>query len=140
MAAAGSDAAAATLLSQALAEYARIFPAETTTVIGAQILEKWVPTLPEVRCLHLTDEQARAHHKQCGRLLYVHSFRTVTPEVVAVAVAAGNRCMVSGLDFQIRLLESGWQLEIGRLETVPGGFVRRLPGGFTSGGAHCGCG
>ena len=52
-AATGSDDAAAAIVSHALAEYSRIFPDETTTVIGAQVPEKWLPTIPEVRYLRV---------------------------------------------------------------------------------------
>jgi hypothetical protein len=126
---AGSDDAAAAILSQALAEYIRIFPSETTTVIGAQIPERWLPTHPELRYLRLTDEQARAHLQQCGRVLYVQSFSAITPERITITVAAGNRCNVSGLDFPFRRLELRWRLD-----------TQGARGGFSSGMSHCGCG
>jgi len=122
-----TEAAASSIVSQALAEHVRIFPRKTTTVIGAQIPEDWLPVIPGVRFLRLEDDAARAHLQECGRILYVNLFR-LTDDVATIAVAEGNSCSSSGLDFQFRRLADGWHL-----------VTDGVQGGFGGGASGCAC-
>jgi hypothetical protein len=123
-----TEAAARSIVSQALAEHVRSFPNKTTTVIGAQIPENWLPAIPGVQFLRLTDDAARAHLQRCDRILWVKSFRLLTDELATVAVAEGNSCSDSGLDLRFRRLADGWHLN-----------TDGVPGGFASGTSECSC-
>jgi hypothetical protein len=124
----GDDSAAATIVSEALTYYLHVFPNKAVTLIGAQISENWLPKLPGVRFIRLTDDAARAHLQQCGRLLFVNSFKLLTSDAATIAIAEGNRCTVGGSDLRFNRSADGWHLETGV-----------LPGGFVSGGSDCPC-
>jgi hypothetical protein len=64
-----TERAAASIVSQALTDYLRTFPNTTTTVIGAQLPDDWLPTIPGTQFVRLTDDATRAHLQQCGMLL-----------------------------------------------------------------------
>jgi hypothetical protein len=123
-----TESAARSIVSQALAEHVRSFPHKTTTVIGAQIPENWLPAIPGVEFLRLADDAARAHLQQCGRILYINSFRLLTDELATVAVAEGNSCSNSGLDLRFRRVADDWRLE-----------TDGVPGGFAGGTSECAC-
>jgi hypothetical protein len=106
-----TERAAASIVSQALAEYLAVFPNTTTTVIGAQLPDDWLPTIPGRQLVRLTDDAARAHLQQCGTLLWVHSFSLETNDVANVAIAQSNRCSISGSYFRFRRSGDGWQSE-----------------------------
>ena len=122
-----TEAAASSIVSQALAEYVRIFPDKSTTLIGAQIPENWLPAIPGVRFLRLADDAARAYLQQCGRILYVHLFR-LTDDLATISVADGNICGDSGLDFRFRRLADDWHL-----------VTDGVGGGFAGGSSECAC-
>ena len=77
-------------------------------------------------CL-LTDDEARAHLQQCGRLLFIGSMNR-SGDMVRIAVAEGTRCAKSGVDLQFQRSADGWQSETGE-----GG----LSGLFLSSSHHC---
>ena len=116
-----TEEAAASIVSQG-SRHVRTFPNKTTTVIGAQIPENWCHRFQGYAFRRLTDDAARAHLQQCGRLLFVNSFSLVTNELASVAIEEGNRCGGSGLDYRFRRSKDGWQLETDGLH---GGFGRR---------------
>src|SRR5215813_8883209 len=113
------EAAASSIVSQALAEYVRTFPNKSTTLIGAQVPANWLPAIPGVRFLRLADDAARAHLQECGRILFVHLF-TLTDDLATITVADGNICSDSGLNFRFRRLADGWHLVT---DGVGGGFA-----------------
>lgn len=125
--AAGNDNSATSLVSQALAEHIRIFPDKTTTVIGAQISEDWLPAIDGVHFQRLNDDAARSHLQQCGRVIFIQSLQ-LNADFATVAVAEGNRCSDSGLNLQFRHAAAGWRLERDGVH-----------GGFASGQGECGC-
>lgn len=115
-------------MSQALTNYIRVFPKTTTTVIGVQIPEPWLPTIPGVRFVRLTNDAARTHLQQCGRLLFINAFNARTSDAVTITIADASRCSMTGLDLRFERSADGWHL---KTDGVPGGVV--------SGKTDCGC-
>jgi hypothetical protein len=124
----GSESEAGAIVSRALLYGIRGFATKTTTVIGAQIPEKWLPVIPGVQIVRLSDNDARAHFQQCGRLLFVNSFTRAESDVVVIDVAEGNKCQIGGWSLRFNRRADGWRL-------VRDG----IPGGFGSGAGDCGC-
>jgi hypothetical protein len=125
---AGSESAAGAIVSTALGEFVRMNPTKTTTVIAAQIRENWLPGIPGVQFIRLSDDDARAHFQRCGKLLFVNSFLRASDDVVQISVAEGNRCDFSGLDFRFARTADHWLRD-----------DSRVGGGFASGSSDCGC-
>ena len=122
----GTDSAAAAIVSQALAYHVQMSPNKTTSVIGSQIPEHWLPSIPEVRFARLTDDEARTHLQQCSKLRFVSYFKLVTPDVATMSVGEVGQCFRSVLDLHFKRSADGWHLETGF-------------GGGGSGGGHCAC-
>ena len=125
---AGGESAAGAIVSTALGEFVRINATKTTTVIGAQIRENWLPVIPGVQFIRLSDNDARAHFQRCGKLLFVNSFLRASEDVVQISIAEGNRCTFSGLDFRFARTADHWLPD----ESGHGG-------GFASASGDCGC-
>ena len=123
-----TEAAAAAIVSQALAYFVRGFPNKTTTLVASQIPESWIPVVPGVKFIRLTDDAARAHLQQCGRLLFVDSFGPLGGDAVAIAIAEGGQCATSGVALRFRRLSDGWHQDT---EGPQGGFGSRM--------SHCPC-
>ena len=120
--------AAAAIVSESLAHHVRVFPNKTTTVIGTQIPEHWLPASPVKGFRRLTDDAARAHLQECGRLLFVNSFTLSPSDVVTIDIAEGSRCSISGLTLRFNRSADGWRLDL-----------TGLGGGFASATSHCPC-
>jgi len=118
-----TEAAASSIVSQALAERLRIFPNNTTTVIAAQIPENWLPAIPGVQFRRLTDDAAREHLQQCGRILYVRSFGLLTDKLATIVVEEGNACSGFGQELRFRRVADGWHLETDFFGSVLGGVT-----------------
>jgi len=124
---AGGESAAGAIVSTALDEFVRTSPTKTTTVIGAQIRKNWLPVIPGVQFIRISDDDARAHFQRCGKLLFVNSFLRSSDDVVQISIAEGNRCMFSGLGFRFARTADHWRRDESGIE-----------GGFVS-GSDCGC-
>jgi hypothetical protein len=123
-----AESAAASVVAQALVEWVRIFPKTSTTLIASQLPEHWLPAIPGVQFVRLSNDAARVHLQKCGKLLFVQSFKSTPSGQAALAMAEGTRCTMHGLAMQFRRSQDGWHL-------VTGG----LHGGFASTKGHCGC-
>ena len=110
---AGSEPAAATTVSAAIRDFIRIMPTKTASVVAAQIPEKWLPASLDVQFVRLSDEAARAHFQQCGRLLFVRSTERPSSDGLVISVAEGNKCHSTTLRFRFSLTTDGWRLEPG---------------------------
>jgi hypothetical protein len=130
----GDETTAVAIVSQALAETFWWRPNMTPTVIGSQIPAGWLPLIPNVTFVRLTDDEVRAHLQQCGRLLFINSLNR-SGDVVSIAVAEGTRCVDSGLDLRFHRSADRWQSE-----TAPdvNGNIG-LPGGFAGLTGGCSC-
>jgi hypothetical protein len=98
-------------VSEALAYHLSVFPNTTTTVIGLQIPEHWLPLIPNVRFDRLSEDAARAHFQQCGKLLFVNSFTLLTNDLATIAIWEGNQCQGGGLDVRFIRSADGWRRE-----------------------------
>ena len=91
--------------------------AKTTTVIAAQIPERWLPVIPGVRFTRLAEEAERElFDKQSGSLLVVHEIRKRTADAVEISIAERRKCQYSGLDMRFTRSKNSWRLDGG-----PGG-------------------
>jgi len=115
---AGTEETAASLVSQSVAEYVRIKPSTTIMVVGAQIPAKWLPAIRGVRFLRLSDDEARTHLEQCGRLLFINRFGLGTSDRATVEIGEGGDCTQSGFDLRFHRSPDGWHLD----DEVHGGF------------------
>ena len=86
----GSDPAAATTVSAAIRDFISILPTKTASVVAAQIPEKWLPASADSQFVRLSDEAARAHFQQCGRLLFVRSIERLSSDGLVISIAEGN--------------------------------------------------
>ena len=127
MAAAGGDSAAAAVVSAAVSGFLRSRPQSTITIIAEQIPAEWLPAIPGVEWVRLSDGAARTHAQQCGTFMFVSSFRRPTPDVAVVTVEQGNKCQSIGRNFHFRLTASGWAADDG------------VVGGVVGGRTDCGC-
>ena len=123
-----TDAAAAAIVSEGLAHFLSVFPDKSKAVIGAQIPENWLPETPGVQFTRLTDDAARAHLEQCGRLLFVNSLQSAR-DTATIAIAEGNRCSVGGMDVRFIRSPNGWRRDTGGV----------AGGSFHGATAHCQC-
>jgi hypothetical protein len=129
----GTEAAASTIVSQALASRFRYpFSKKATTVVASQIPEAWLPAISGVRFQRLTNEAAREHLQHCGWVLYVHAFTLPDADTVNITVAERNRCGASGIDLRFKHSGDGWQQD-------PTGDPSGVGGGFESVTGHCAC-
>jgi len=123
-----SESAAGDIVSKALAYRFRVSPHKTTTVLGAQIPEHWLPIIPDVRFVRLSDDAARAHDQQCGRLLFIGSLTRMASDVVEISVEEGTWCDSGGTVLRFNRTAVGWRLE-----------ENRIHGGFAGGVSGCTC-
>jgi hypothetical protein len=126
---AASESTAATLVAQALAEWMRLHPNTTTPLIASQIPEQWLPTIPGVQFVRLSDDAARVHLQECGKLLFVHSLKLTAIEQATVGLADGTPCSVQGMFLRFQRLRDGWHF-----------VTEGVDGGFVSVTGHCQCG
>jgi len=122
-----TDAAAATIVSQALAYFVRVFPDTTTTLIASQIPPNWVPEIPGVQFIRLTDDAARTHLQECGRLLFVNSFGPPTSDAIAIHIAEGSRCTTSGLMLRFNRSANGWHRDADGIQGSSVGGTNHCP-------------
>ena len=123
-----SESEAGVVVSRALLYAIRSFPNKTTAVLAGQIPEKWLPVIPDVQFVRLSDDAAKTHFQQCGRLLFVNSFKRATNDIVAIDIAEGNKCQWIGSSLRFNRTAEGWR------EIDDG-----VPGGFASAGSDCDC-
>jgi hypothetical protein len=124
----GGESQARAVVSRALREEIRSLPGKTLTVIGAQIPEEWFPAIPGITFVRLSDDKARTHLQECGRLVFVYSLTRTTTNVADVAVAEGNACSLAGQHLRFTRSVNGWRFE-----------HRRDRNSWSEGGSHCGC-
>jgi hypothetical protein len=120
----GNEVDAAAVVSSVLR---RAFPASdqprTIVLIGLQISAHWLPDIRGVQFVRLSEEDLKSWPR-CSKYWYVSALRRIDRRLT-MTLAEGNRCRVSGRDYQFDLDART--------------FVDEVESGFVSGTADCGC-
>jgi hypothetical protein len=121
----GSEATAAVVVSQALRHVLEPTGARTVSVFASQIPAAWLPALPGVEFVRMSDADMRSHYARCGEYLYLAANKT--GEKLVLTVVEGNKCQRHGQEVWFRQTPSGWVLDFSHL------------GGFGGGSTDCSC-
>jgi hypothetical protein len=122
----GSEADAAVAIPKALAEFFRR-PRNSSprvVLIGAQIRPEWVPSVPGIEFVLLSNDEAQ-RWPACSSYGYIYGARG-TPDLIEITVGQRNRCRGSGTAYRINRTTREFETGVGS--------------GFGSAVGHCGCG
>lgn len=122
----GTDADAAFVVSDALSRFAGSTGTRTVSVAESQVREYWLPRMPGVRFVRLSDDAMQAHLASCMPRTEVAM--TLKDSVLTVKVGEGTECRSSGVYYAYVRVSGAWQRD------PRGGLA-----GFGGGTSHCSC-
>jgi hypothetical protein len=101
----------AAIVSEAVSHRLQSHLNTSRTLIGAQIPEAWLQTIPGVRFNRLTDEAALDQFQHCGQALWVDSLKVGLDGTAVIAVAEGHSCQFSGQEYRLHRSPDGWRFD-----------------------------